>query len=290
MKFLPFIILFLASATSGIAQSLYTATGKASFYGKKFEGRKTANGEIFSNKKLTAAHRTLPFGTLVRVTNLKNNDTVIVRINDRGPYVKGRIIDLTKAAADSLDFIHSGWVNVKVEELPPIDTTAFVAHVLVDNEPIFRFPNTWIGDWKGELKIYSYEGLKQVVPMELHIHPLANLLRYSWTIVYDTVPRNYELVRLDSSKNSFAIDEKNGILINSAAMGNQLISRFEVEGNLLESVYEMKSPDEITMELRAGDIDHSWSTGDIQQVGDSIPGVKVFEVNVLQKATLHRVQ
>src|SRR6185436_733834 len=99
-----------------------------------FNGRKTANGEIFSNQNLTAAHKTLPFGTFVKVTNLKNNRSVIVRINDRGPYVKGRIIDLTKAAADSLDFIHSGWTTVKVEEVK-ITVTEIAQAPPIDNEP-----------------------------------------------------------------------------------------------------------------------------------------------------------
>lgn len=73
--------------------------GIASYYGKKFHGRKTANGEIFDMYKLTAAHKTLPFGTRVLVTNIKNGRSVTVRINDRGPFVKGRIIDLSYEAA-----------------------------------------------------------------------------------------------------------------------------------------------------------------------------------------------
>ena len=94
---------------NSISQPKYAATGHASYYAAKFDGRKTANGEIFSNKKLTAAHRTLPFGTIVKVTNVKNNKSVVVRINDRGPYAKNRIIDLSHAAADSLGIIHAGF-------------------------------------------------------------------------------------------------------------------------------------------------------------------------------------
>lgn len=89
--------------------------GTASYYSDVLEGRKTANGEIFSQKKLTAAHRTLPFNTLVKVTNLKNDSSVIVRINDRGPYAKNRIIDLSKAAAKELDMLDNGVAQVKVE-------------------------------------------------------------------------------------------------------------------------------------------------------------------------------
>jgi len=94
-----------------------TVVGHASFYGQKFHGRKTANGEIYNMYRMTAAHRTLPFGTLLLVTNLKNGKSVIVRINDRGPFIVGRMIDLSFAAAQKLDFINEGVVKVKVEKL-----------------------------------------------------------------------------------------------------------------------------------------------------------------------------
>ena len=89
-------------------------TGLASYYADKFNGRKTANGEIFDENKLTAAHKTLPFGTIVKVTNLTNNKSVIVRVNDRGPFVAGRIIDLSKAAAKKINLIEAGVVKVTV--------------------------------------------------------------------------------------------------------------------------------------------------------------------------------
>lgn len=89
--------------------------GGASYYADKYEGRKTANGEIFSQKKFTAAHKTLKFGTVVKVTNQENNKSVEVRINDRGPYVSGRIIDLTRAAAEAIDMVKSGVAQVTVE-------------------------------------------------------------------------------------------------------------------------------------------------------------------------------
>ncbi|MEM9982330.1 MAG: septal ring lytic transglycosylase RlpA family protein, partial [Bacteroidota bacterium] len=91
--------------------------GKASYYADKFNGRKTASGEIFSNNKMTAAHRTLAFNTVVRVTNLTNNKSVVVRINDRGPYAHNRIIDLSKVAARKLDMIRTGTAKVKVEAI-----------------------------------------------------------------------------------------------------------------------------------------------------------------------------
>lgn len=91
-----------------------TESGYASYYADKYEGRKTSNGEIFRQRKLTAAHKTLPFGTKVKVTNLSNGQTVRVRINDRGPFIEGRIIDLSKAAAKKIDMISAGVIKVKI--------------------------------------------------------------------------------------------------------------------------------------------------------------------------------
>jgi rare lipoprotein A len=92
-------------------------SGRASWYGPKFHGRTTANGEIFDSNALTAAHPSLPFGTKVRVTNLYNGRSVIVRINDRGPFVKGRIIDVSAAAARVLNMINSGTASVQLDIL-----------------------------------------------------------------------------------------------------------------------------------------------------------------------------
>ncbi len=93
------------------------ATGIASWYGDRFHGRRTANGERFDMNGLTAAHRSLPFGSKVKVTNQKTKESVVVRINDRGPYSGNRLIDLSRAAAKKLRFIDSGVVPVKLEVL-----------------------------------------------------------------------------------------------------------------------------------------------------------------------------
>ena len=92
--------------------------GEASWYGPGFHGRKTASGKIFDQEKLTAAHKTLPLGTRAKVTNLQNGNTVEVEINDRGPYIGERVIDLSRAAADELGFIESGITLVQIELLP----------------------------------------------------------------------------------------------------------------------------------------------------------------------------
>ena len=89
--------------------------GLASWYGGKFQGRLTANGERFDTNKLTAAHKSLPFDTIVRVTNLENSRHVDVRINDRGPFIEGRIIDLSRAAAEEIGMTGKGVVQVRVE-------------------------------------------------------------------------------------------------------------------------------------------------------------------------------
>jgi len=90
-------------------------TGEASYYADKYHGRMTANGEIFDMNKVSAAHKTLPFGTKLKVTNISNGKSVTVKINDRGPFVAGRIIDLSKAAAERIDMIDSGVAQVELE-------------------------------------------------------------------------------------------------------------------------------------------------------------------------------
>jgi rare lipoprotein A len=91
--------------------------GQASWYGPGFHGKKTASGEIFDQGRLTAAHKTLPLGTRAKVTNLENGNSVEVEINDRGPYVGDRVIDLSRAAANALGFVESGLTLVRIEPL-----------------------------------------------------------------------------------------------------------------------------------------------------------------------------
>jgi rare lipoprotein A len=99
--------------------STIIGTGLASWYGAKHHGKRTASGEIFDQNKFTAAHRTLPWGSIVKVTNLDNGKSVEVRINDRGPFPKGRIIDLSRAAARALGMVELGVSPVRMELLSP---------------------------------------------------------------------------------------------------------------------------------------------------------------------------
>jgi rare lipoprotein A len=102
----------------------YDETGIASWYGPTFYGHRTANGEMYDGTELTAAHRTLPMPVNVRVTNLDNGRSIVVRVNDRGPYAKGRIIDLSEAAARELDVIRSGTARVRVTYVGRADTAS----------------------------------------------------------------------------------------------------------------------------------------------------------------------
>jgi rare lipoprotein A len=93
----------------------YTESGKASYYAMKFQAKKTASGELYDRDKNTAAHKKLPFGTKVRVTNKINSKSVIVKINDRGPFVKGRIVDLSRSAFSRIANLDAGVIEVKIE-------------------------------------------------------------------------------------------------------------------------------------------------------------------------------
>lgn len=114
MSVIMSIMLFFSGMKPAETLPSLIQKGKASFYAKKFNGRRTAYGERVSAQALEGAHRSLPLNTLVEVTNLDNQRSVIVRINDRGPYAKGRVIDLTHAAAHALGMISKGVVNVSL--------------------------------------------------------------------------------------------------------------------------------------------------------------------------------
>jgi|WetSurMetagenome_2_1015567.scaffolds.fasta_scaffold00172_39 rare lipoprotein A len=128
-RFLATLCIAIALATTGCAPTIPhrkglssgydigPREGMASYYGRKFNGRKTASGERFNMRALTAAHRTLPFGARVRVTNLSNGKSVVVRINDRGPLKRERIIDLSLAAAKVIGIDRVGTARVRIEEV-----------------------------------------------------------------------------------------------------------------------------------------------------------------------------
>lgn len=142
MRHLLFVFgLLCLTATTTFAQ---VQAGKASFYADKFEGSPTASGEKYKHNKLTAAHKSLPFGTKIRVTNVANKKSVEVIVNDRGPWVDNRIIDLSKSAAEKLDFINQGIADVEVEVLDPgdgkkSDPAKTIDHVTVEEKEFYDF-------------------------------------------------------------------------------------------------------------------------------------------------------
>jgi rare lipoprotein A len=141
MKQLFFTACIIFSAGFACGQ---TQTGKASFYADKFEGRMTASGEKYKHSKLTAAHKTLPFGTKVRVTNISNSMVVDVIVNDRGPYAEGRIIDLSKSAAEKLGFVALGLTEVRVDVVDAGNgksgmETKTIDRVVVDEKEFYDF-------------------------------------------------------------------------------------------------------------------------------------------------------
>jgi len=117
----------LESASATATPAAAEQVGTASWYGPRFHGRQTANGEIFNQHALTAAHRTLPLGTIAEVINIENGKSVRVRINDRGPYVGERVIDLSRAAARRLDMIDQGLAKVRVKVVARAPTTRTTA-------------------------------------------------------------------------------------------------------------------------------------------------------------------
>lgn len=156
-------LFFLALSVNGQIQ-----TGKASYYADKFEGAPTASGEKYRHNKLTAAHKSLPFGTKVRVTNLANNQSVEVVINDRGPYIDGRIIDLSKSAAEKLGFFNYGLADVRIEVIDAgdgktSDPTRTIEHVSVDEKEFYAFELERIKPAGFGVQIGTYQELVNLI-------------------------------------------------------------------------------------------------------------------------------
>tara|TARA_R110001592_G_scaffold222682_1_gene477894 strand:+ start:473 stop:826 length:354 start_codon:yes stop_codon:yes gene_type:complete len=115
---LSFVLTACASGPISRSDSKgFEESGEASYYAMKYQGRKTASGELFDQKAMTAAHKRLPFGSKVKVTNIANGKSVVVRVNDRGPFVRGRIIDLSKSAFQRIGNTRSGVIKVEIEVL-----------------------------------------------------------------------------------------------------------------------------------------------------------------------------
>ena len=171
MRILYIMLVFVLTGLTLQAQD-FTQSGKASYYADKFEGRTTANGEKYRHSKLTGAHRTLQFGTKVKVTNTANQKSVIVIINDRGPFVEGRIIDLSKSAAQKLDFVHEGLTDVTIEIVDAAASNAQRGQMTVGPQP----------DEVPEEKIYYKVSAEELKPQGYGVQigsfeEMANLIK-----------------------------------------------------------------------------------------------------------------
>jgi hypothetical protein len=274
-------VLLFFSELPLLAQPL-KQTGSASYYSDKFNGRKTSSGKIFSNKKFYAAHQTLPFGTLVKVTNQVNGKWCVVTIVDRGPFIKGRIIDLSKVAADSLDYLHAGHTKVVIEEI----TEENERHLLPPSLRLLSFPYSWKGTWSGNLIVFNPNGLNLKVPMKLIIKPTEDSTRWQWHIQYDTTIRRYELV-IDESKKEYYIDEKNSIVIPVNLFVNTLLSCFEVNGTLLQVSYS-RTEDELLFTVSSINTAIKDRSGGRLYEQEEIPVVDSYKTASFQRALLQR--
>lgn len=165
-------------------------TGNASWYGGKFQGRPTANGEIFDTNEFTAAHRTLPFGTRVKVTNLRNGKSTVVRINDRGPFIQGRIIDLSKAAAEAIGMIDTGTAPVSIEVVEDVAGRAEVKQETSKYDLIERYT----------IQVGSFSMTRNALSMrkKLETHGLPAVFESGGEGIVRVILPNIEASALDS--------------------------------------------------------------------------------------------
>lgn len=215
---------FLLVAQLCLAQ---TQTGKASFYADKFEGSPTASGEKYKHSKLTAAHKSLPFGTKIKVTNLANNQSVEVVVNDRGPYVDGRIVDLSRSAAEKLGFINQGLADVKIEVIDPgngkgKNEPVPISNVSVDEKEFYDFQISRFKPKGFGVQIGTYQ-------------ELVNLMRLS-----DNLKNSYK------KKVSIQVKILNGVKYYSIILG-QFPSRAKADSFLAE--VKKKFPDAFIAEF-----------------------------------------
>jgi rare lipoprotein A len=198
------VILLLSITGSCLAQADSVQMGIASYYHPKFEGRKTSNGEIFRNDSLTAAHKKLPFGTLVKVTNLYNDSTVIVRINDRLPQNSKRSIDLSQAAAQKLNMMRSGIVKARIEILPATKKNLQLTDTVL------------VGTKKDTLMIQDSLKIQETAPLlrdTVIMHPSVTDNGYThinFDVIKNGVTNVYQVTREPSAK---TIYRKNGLII-----------------------------------------------------------------------------
>ena len=158
--------LLLTTTTAAFAQS----AGKASYYGNSLHGRRTSDGSRYHKDSLTCAHRTLPFGTLLKVRNVNNGKEVVVKVNDRGPYCRGRVVDLSMAAAKELGMVAAGVVAVQVEEIGHVNDPNINDLLATHKLPESKFIDPATGEsytmseWKQRAEEKRQQALAQQTP------------------------------------------------------------------------------------------------------------------------------
>ena len=161
-----------------------------------------------------------------------------------------------------------------------------------DSLIVYQFPEDWTGIWSGDLRILSTEGLQQTVPMSLEILPQDTSDRWTYNLIYgeDRAAglRAYELEPIDPARGRWAIDERNSIRMEAYQFENQIVQRFEVMGNMLETIMELYAPDELRWEILSGSMEAVSTTGDQVFEGEEIPPVKTYPIRVRQTAVLRR--
>ena len=228
-KFLMLGLLGIASAA--FADELYKTNVVASYYADKFNGRRTASGEIFNMYGFTAAHKTLPFGTILKVTNLENGKTVNVRVNDRGPFVQGRELDVSKAAAQQLEMTGTGTARVSIEIVDAMDnvnedvkadssvaaanagiaatTVALPTANSVNSTPIAEAPvETEVERWDIQLGAFSDQGNAKVMAHRLVQAGFKNVAyqkvgSITRVVLRDIASDDIEKVATELDKNGF---------------------------------------------------------------------------------------
>ena len=239
----------------------FVQVGEASWYGPGFQGRKTANGERFDTHEMTAAHKTLPFNTLIKVTNLHNDESVVVRINDRGPYIRGRIIDLSKAAIEEIQMGGLAQVRLEVyipeEELQAEEEQEDLAP-LNFFEQVFPTTSKIFVEWNGNSTIdgeISDEQLNSIFSASrIKIKVLTPDTEDASLNIYEESPADIAKNYLDITKKIKFI---NGYSIELATFENQaecdkLVDKLETERFKNIFLEEMKNGNKTTMKVLVG--------------------------------------
>jgi rare lipoprotein A len=187
LLFVLFVTVFIQYHLQAQEAEIFRQEGIASWYGREFEGRPTASGEIFDSSQLTAAHMSLPFGTRLVVTNLHNNKSVTVRVNDRGPFVAARIIDVSRAAAEQLDMIVTGTAPVLIESVdrivissPTIDSSQITVpsseSVSVNSSTVTNTVNAdTVNTMQSSATIYVSQPVVTNAPSQIKLVPEINI-------------------------------------------------------------------------------------------------------------------